>query len=115
MRQGAPAAGAGWVFRSTGGGVVAPPAFLPKEMGGGRGGGGGGGGVGPGATRRGMLPPTAFGQKYWSWRSAAEWKVRAWTPAAPSWRRRPRISPAARLVKVTASTLEGCSIPARTP
>lgn len=67
------------------------------------------------STSRGRLPPTAFGQKYWSWRSAAEWKVRAWTPPAPSWRRRPRISPAARLVKVTASTLEGCRIPARTP
>ncbi|CAM5324905.1 hypothetical protein STENM223S_10497 [Streptomyces tendae] len=67
------------------------------------------------STSLGSEPPIAFGQKYWSCRSAAEWKVRACTPEAPSWRRRPRISPAARLVKVTASTLEGWRMPARTP
>jgi hypothetical protein len=67
------------------------------------------------STSRGMGPPIAFGQKYWSWRRAAEWKVRAWTPTAPSWRSRPRISPAARLVKVTARTLFGWRMPARTP
>src|SRR5262249_48913299 len=66
------------------------------------------------APSRGSSPPTGGGQKYCSWRSAAEWKVRACTPPAPSWRSRPRISPAARAVKVTASTVAGWSIPART-
>ena len=58
----------------------------------------------------GGRPPTVAGQKWVSWRSAAAWKVRATTwsspppPAPPSWRSRPRNSPAARVVKVTAST-----------
>ena len=38
---------------------------------------------------------------------AAEWNVRAWTPITPSCCNRPRISPAARVVKVTASTAVG--------
>ena len=34
--------------------------------------------------------------------------MRAWTPSTPRPRSRPRISPAARVVKVTASTSVGC-------
>ncbi len=59
------------------------------------------------STIRGSGPPTAFGQKNWSWRRAAEWKVRAWTPGMPRSARRERISPAARAVKVTARTWVG--------
>ncbi len=55
----------------------------------------------------GGAPPYTLGQKYRSWRSAAEWKVRAWTAPAPMVRRRVRISPAARVVKVTARTSSG--------
>ena len=55
----------------------------------------------------GNSPPYALGQKYCAWRSAAEWKVRACTPRAPSCCSRPRISPAARVVNVTASTAVG--------
>ncbi len=64
---------------------------------------------------RGLGPPTVCGQKYCSWRSAAEWKVRACTAPAPSPRSRPRISPAARAVKVTASTWLGWKTPLATP
>ena len=56
------------------------------------------------ATSLGSSPPTTLGQKKPSWRSAAPWNVRAWTPPTPSCRSRPRISPAARAVNVTAST-----------
>ena len=59
------------------------------------------------SVRVGSSVPWTWGQKNRSWRSAAEWKVRACTPAAPSERSRARISPAARVVKVTASTSEG--------
>jgi hypothetical protein len=55
----------------------------------------------------GAAPPMACGQKKCSCLSAAAWKVRACTPATPSSRRRVRISPAARAVKVTASTCWG--------
>ena len=55
----------------------------------------------------GGVPPTAWGQKYCSWRRAAAWKVRVCTPAAPSPCRRARISLAARAVKVRASTCWG--------
>ena len=55
-------------------------------------------------TRSGSSPPTWRGQNQRSWRSAAAWKVRACTPAAPRSRSRVRISPAARAVNVTAST-----------
>ncbi len=51
-------------------------------------------------------PPTDRGQKYRNCLSAAEWKVRACTPGTPRDRSRTRISPAARVVKVTASTSE---------
>ena len=54
------------------------------------------------STTSGSAPPTAWGQKYCSWRSAAEWKVRACTPWAPRSLSRARISEAARAVKVTA-------------
>ena len=56
------------------------------------------------ARTSGEAPPIAWGQKKCSWRSAAAWKVRACTPPTPRPRRRVRISPAARAVKVTAST-----------
>ena len=59
------------------------------------------------AATDGAAPPMALGQKYVSWRSAAEWNVRAWTPLTPSSRSRPRISPAALAVNVTASTCWG--------
>ena len=58
-------------------------------------------------TSDGTAPPTTCGQKNCSWRSAAEWKVRACTPPTPRSRSRVRISPAARAVKVTASTVCG--------
>ncbi len=67
------------------------------------------------SSRRGGSPPTALGQKYCNCRSAAEWNVRVCTPPAPSCRSRPRISPAARWVNVTASTVAGWKTPARTP
>jgi hypothetical protein len=66
-------------------------------------------------VNRGSSPPTTFGQKKDSWRSAALWKVRACTPPTPSWRSRPRISPAARAVNVTARTCPGAYTPAWTP
>ncbi len=47
------------------------------------------------------------GQKYCAWRSAAEWNVRACTRGTPRARSRPRSSPAARVVNVTASTASG--------
>ena len=49
-----------------------------------------------------ISPPTTRGQKNANCRSAAEWNVRAWTVPAPSDRSRVRISPAARVVNVTA-------------
>ena len=55
----------------------------------------------------GSSPPIAFGQKNRSCRNAAEWNVRACTPGAPSERSRSRISPAALVVNVTASTSVG--------
>ena len=63
----------------------------------------------------GMGPPTAWGQKYCSWRRAAEWNVRAWTPATPRSRRRVRISAAARAVKVRARVRCGSKTPEATP
>ena len=56
------------------------------------------------------------GQKWTSWRRAAEWKVRAWTRSRPppvpaSWTSRARNSPAARVVNVTASTWAGSTTP----
>ena len=66
----------------------------------------------------GTGPPTAPGQKWVSWRSAAEWNVRAWTrsspapgTAVPSCRSRARSSAAARVVKVTARTRAGSAAP----
>ena len=59
------------------------------------------------SSTEGSSPPYACGQKYCACRRAAEWKVRACTPRAPSSWSRPRISPAARVVKVTASTAVG--------
>ncbi len=61
------------------------------------------------SSTAGGRPPTVAGQKWVSWRSAAEWKVRAWTRSRPppdpaSWTSLARISPAARVVNVTAST-----------
>ncbi|MDQ1137051.1 hypothetical protein QE410_001850 [Microbacterium sp. SORGH_AS 1204] len=47
--------------------------------------------------------------------SAAAWKVRADTPDTPSARRRPRISPAAFAVNVTAITRCGEYAPVSTP
>ncbi len=58
-------------------------------------------------TSPGGGPPTACGQKYCNWRSAAEWKVRACTPGAPSARSRWRISLAARAVNVRARVFCG--------
>ena len=55
----------------------------------------------------GKSPPLSRGQKKRSWRSAAAWKVRTCTPSTPRVRRRDRISPAARVVKVTASVRRG--------
>ncbi len=45
---------------------------------------------------------------------AAAWKVRACTPPTPSPRSRVRISPAARAVKVTASSALGGTTPEAT-
>ena len=59
------------------------------------------------STSTGSSPPYTLGQKNRACRSAAEWNVRACTPPAPSPRSRVRISPAARVVKVTASTSVG--------
>ena len=61
-------------------------------------------------TRHGRSP-AIWGQKYCSWRIAAEWNVRACTPPMPMAVRRSRISPAARLVNVTASTRLGATWP----
>ena len=55
----------------------------------------------------GNSTPYAWGQKNWHWRSAAEWMVRAWAPRTPSEASLARISPAARVVKVTARVAEG--------
>ena len=55
----------------------------------------------------GRSRPCTRGQKNRSWRSAAEWNVRAWTPGAPNERSRSRISPAARVVNDSASTSVG--------
>ena len=61
------------------------------------------------SSSSGTGPPSTLGAKYRSWRSAAAWNVSACTPPrpappTPSPRSRPRISPAARAVKVTASS-----------
>ncbi len=61
-----------------------------------------------------MVPPMTRGAKYCSWRRAKAWKVRACTPPAPSARSRARSSPAARAVKVTASSWPGGTAPERT-
>ena len=50
------------------------------------------------------LPDSSRGAKKRTWRSAAAWKVRAWTPSTPSAASRARSWAAARAVKVTAST-----------
>ena len=67
------------------------------------------------STSVGIGPPTACGQKYCSWRSAAEWNVRAWTPSTPRSRRRVRISAAARAVNVSARVRWGSNTPEATP
>ena len=59
------------------------------------------------STRSGMPPPRMRGAKNCSCRSAAAWKVRACTRGTPSARSRVRISPAARVVNVTASSWSG--------
>ena len=66
----------------------------------------------------GGRPPTVRGQKWLSWRSAAEWNVRACTRSSPaprpaSWCTRARSSPAARVVNVSASTWPGSTTPVR--
>jgi hypothetical protein len=57
----------------------------------------------------------SVGQKKFSCASAAAWKVRAATPLTPIARSRPRISPAALVVKVTAITRWGEYAPVSTP
>jgi hypothetical protein len=59
------------------------------------------------SSTRGAGPPTTIGQKWLSCARAAEWKVRAGTPPAPSARNRARSSAAARVVKVSAITRAG--------
>ena len=59
------------------------------------------------STSPGIGPPSTRGAKYRSWRIAAAWKVRAWTPPTSRAASRPRSSPAARAVKVTARTCSG--------
>ena len=72
------------------------------------------------SSTAGGRPPTVTGQKWTSCRNAAEWNVRAVTWSSPeppgpsSWRSRPRSSPAARVVNVTASTWPGLTTPVRT-
>ena len=67
------------------------------------------------SSRLGSVPPTACGQKNCNWRSAAAWKVRAWTLPTPRSRSRLRISAAARAVKVTARSRCGLYTPECTP
>src|SRR4051794_5420275 len=62
----------------------------------------------------GRAPLDSRGQKYWSCRSAAEWNVRACTPPTPRARSRERISPAARVVNVTARTRSAEAMPLTT-
>src|SRR4051812_42697025 len=54
------------------------------------------------STFDGRIAPSRSGAKWRSWRRAAEWKVEARTPAAPSAASRERSSPAALSVNVTA-------------
>ena len=56
------------------------------------------------STMAGAGPPASCGQKKPSWERAAAWNVRAATPCTPSARSRPRSSPAAFAVNVTAIT-----------
>ena len=59
----------------------------------------------------GRICPTASGRKYRSCDSAAEWNVLARTPVTPRSSRRPRISPAALSVNVTARICEAWNAP----
>ena len=61
--------------------------------------------------RRGNWPPSECGQKNINCRRAAEWKVLADAFGTPSCRKRARISPAARAVKVSARVLDGSATP----
>src|SRR5690606_22256214 len=63
----------------------------------------------------GAVSPASVGQKKFSWARAALWNVRAETPPTPSARSRPRSSPAALAVKVTAITRDGEYAPVSTP
>lgn len=63
----------------------------------------------------GAWSPARVGQKKFTCASAAAWNVRADTPATPRARNRPRISPAAFAVNVTAITLCGEYAPVSTP
>ena len=63
----------------------------------------------------GIGPPITVGQKCCNCRSAAEWKVRACALGTPRPASRCRISKAARLVKVTASTESGGYAPIAVP